>query len=299
MKVIVPVAGYGTRLLPHTKRRQKCLLPVAGKPVIDHILERLIEQGLEPIVLISGYHERQLKDHLEKYDAHFSFIRQAEALGLGHAVFLGLENNDEPVMIQLGDVIYHHDFVQFCDSENHRIAVDRVPDPERFGIAEVKGNRIAKVYEKPQNPPTNLALIGLYYMSSQKSLREAIKYVLDRDITTGGEVQLADAFQTMIDHGEVITFESVPRWFDCGIPETFLSTNRALLTPSGISINSCEIIEPIHVGKGCRIENSSIGPHVTIMDGCHISGSTVRDAIVLWNARLEGVTVDHVIIAEG
>ncbi|MFQ6673872.1 MAG: sugar phosphate nucleotidyltransferase [Fidelibacterota bacterium] len=298
MKVIIPVAGRGTRLLPHTRKRQKCLLPVAGRPVIDHILEPLIEQGFDRIVLITGYLQEQLEDYVKKFDAHFSFVLQPEALGLGHAVFLGLENSDDPVMIQLGDVIYHLEFAEFCNSRDHRIAVDTVPDPERFGIVEVDGDRIVAVHEKPENPPTNLAIVGLYYLFSEKALRDAIGYLMDEKITTKGEMQLADAFQRMIDQGDIITRKAVPQWYDCGIPDTFLATNRLLLRPSGVSVKGCRIIEPVSIGEDCVIVDSTIGPHVTVMDGCRISHSKVSDAIVLWNACLEDVTVSHRIVEE-
>ena len=296
MKVIIPVAGQGTRLLPHTKKRQKCLLPVAGKRLLDHILEPLIQQGFDPIVLVTGYLEEQIREYVPKFEAHFSFVTQRDRLGLGHAVFQGLENENEPVMIQLGDVIYLHDFSQFCDSQYHKIAVDRVPDPERFGIVELEGDRIVKVLEKPARPPSDLAIVGLYYVSSQKMLWEAIRYLMDNNIVTKGEIQLADAFQRMVDKGETIRTEVVSQWFDCGIPETFLSTNQALLTDSGVAIAGSTIIEPVSIGSACNVENSTIGPHVTIMDGCHIVDSEISDAIVLWDSTIRGASIHHAIV---
>ena len=296
MKVIIPVAGHGTRLLPHTKRRQKCLLPVAGKPVIDHILVPLIEQGFDQIILITGYLEEQVREYIRKFDASFSIIRQQDVLGLGHAVYQGLENIEDPVMIQLGDVIYHHDFVNFCSSEYHRVAVDKVPDPERFGIVEIEGDRIIRVWEKPANPPTNLAIVGLYYLHNQRVLWEAISYLIAHKITTKGEIQLADAFQRMIEMGEVVTFETVSQWFDCGVPETFLSANRALLSASSLLIDGSTVIEPISIGSACKITNSTIGPFVTIMDGCYIADSRISDAIVLWDSRIEKATIHHDIV---
>ncbi|MFQ6615474.1 MAG: sugar phosphate nucleotidyltransferase [Fidelibacterota bacterium] len=299
MKVIIPIAGLGTRLLPHTIKRQKCLLPVAGKPVIDHILEPLVWGNFDPIVLITGHLEDQVRDHVKKYDARFEFVRQPDPLGLGHAVFLGLENTDEPAMIQLGDVIYHLDFGDFCHSPHHRLAVDTVPDPQRFGVVETEGDRVVKLYEKPEHPPTNLAVIGLYYISNQRVLWEAINDLLHRGIKTRGEIQLTDAFGKMVSDGESIGFTRVSEWFDCGIPETFLSSNRRLLSPSGLRIESSEIVDPVSIGKDCKIVNSTVGPHVTLMDGCRISDSTIADAIVLWNARLDGTRVLHAIVEEG
>ena len=296
MKVIIPIAGRGTRLLPYTEARQKCLLPVAGKSVIDFILEPLIEQGFDQITLITGYLEDQVKAYVKKFDASFTFVHQPEILGLGHAVYQGLENVENPVLIQLGDVIYQHDFFHFCNSDYHRIAVDEVPDPQRFGIVEVEGDRIIRVLEKPEHPPSNLAIAGLYYLDNQKVLWEAITYLIEHNLTTKGEIQLADAFQRMIEVGETILTENVPRWFDCGIPETFLSTNRALLTPSNISIDGSTLIEPVSIGSGCQIKNSTIGPNVTVMDRCVINSSTISDAIIFWNSNIKNVTIDHALV---
>lgn len=293
------MAGLGTRLLPHTKKRQKCLLPVAGKPVIDHILEPLVGQGFDPIVLITGHLEEQIRAHVKKYAAQFEFVRQPEPLGLGHAIFLGLEKSDEPAMIQLGDVIYHLDFSEFCHSSGHRLAVDTVPDPQRFGVVETDGSRVVKLYEKPEHPPSNLAVIGLYYLSNQRVLWEAIDYLMAGHIISRGEVQVTDALDRMVSEGEIVNCTRVSDWFDCGIPETFLTSNRRLLAPSGFHIEGSEIVEPVSIGKDCEIVNSTVGPHVTLMDGCHISDSTISDAIVLWNAQLDGSSVEHAIVEEG
>ena len=299
MKVIIPVAGHGTRLLPHTDKRQKCLLPVAGKPVIDHILEPLIDQGFDEIVLVTGYLEEQLREHVSKFQADFTFAPQPEALGLGHAVFQGLEKSDDPALIQLGDVIYDVDFRHFCREGQHRIAVNEVPDPQRFGIVELDGDRITEVHEKPENPPTNLAIIGLYFLTTQRSLWEATKHLMDKRITTGGEIQLADALDLMARNGENIAAERCEKWYDCGVPESFLSTNRALLKPFSQTVEGSTIVEPVHIGNGCRIIASTIGPNVTLMDGATIDNCEVSDSIVLWNAHLSGKTVSGTIIEEG
>ncbi|HIC73817.1 MAG TPA: nucleotidyl transferase [Candidatus Marinimicrobia bacterium] len=298
MKVIIPLAGLGTRLLPHTRRRQKCLLPVAGKPVLDHIIDPLVAQDFDEIVLVTGHLEDQLREYVNKFDAEFTFVRQEKALGLGHAVFQGLKEDDDPVLIQLGDVIYDLAFSRFCSSGEHKIAVDEVPDPERFGIVEVEDEIITRVHEKPANPPTNLAIVGLYYLESQQPLWKAIKHLMDRDITTKGEIQLADAFQMMVESGEMITCERVSGWFDCGVSETFLSTNKALLSPCGREVKGSQIVEPVSIGENCNIVNSTVGPYVTLMRGSQILNSEVSDAIVLWNGRVENTVVRHAIVAE-
>lgn len=299
MKVIIPVAGFGTRLRPYTERRQKCLLPVAGKPVLDHIIEPLIDQGFDEIILVTGHLEDQIKKHVEKFDAEFKFARQEKQLGLGHAVFQGLEPENEPVLIQLGDVIYDLNMGEFCNSPQHQIAVDEVPDPERFGVVEIEGDYITRVIEKPKFPTTNLGIIGLYYLTNQKALYDAILHMIESDIKTNNEIQLADAFEWMIGMGEVFKHTRVPRWYDCGIPETFLSTNRALLEPSGFQWEGSTIREPVFIGANCHLESSVIGPNVTIMPGSSITNSTLEDTIVLWNAKIKNETLKHLIYPEG
>lgn len=299
MKVIVPIAGEGTRLRPHTLKRPKCLLPVAGKPVLDHILDPLVRSGLRDITLVTGGADERVRSHLEQRGLKVDFALQAEPLGLGHAVFQALSPSDEPALIQLGDVIFDVDFSHFTHPTAHLVAVAEVPDPERFGIVEVEGSRIVAVHEKPSSPPTNLAIVGLYFLSRQKPLWDAIDFLMRRDLTTRGEIQLADALEWMIRAGERVEYRTVDRWWDCGVHDTILSTNRVLLKPLGACVNGAEIIEPVHIGRDCVISGSVIGPHATVMDGCTIRSSRVTDAIVLWGAELNGVRVEHEIVGEG
>ena len=299
MKIIIPVAGRGTRLKPHTEKRQKCLLPVAGKPVLDHILEPLIIQGFDDIVLVCGHLDQQLRDYVKKFNAQISFVFQDKPLGLGHAVFQGLKSNEDPALIQLGDVIYDIDFRAFCRKGNHRIAINQVPDPERFGVVKIKNNQVVEVIEKPKNPPTNFAMVGLYFFSKQRPLWEAIKYLIDNEITSDSEIQLADALNLMVKSGENINVEYCNHWYDCGVPETLLSTNRELLKPSGENIVGSNILEPVYFGENTKIVNSTIGPNVTIMDDVTITNSIISDSIVLWKAKIDGKNLNGSIIEEG
>ena len=179
MKAIIPVAGHGTRLEPHTLVQQKCLLPVAGKPVLEHILDRLIKIGIDDITLIIGHLGRQVKEYCKGYkNINFTFVEQSERLGLGHAIYQGLDRSDDPVLIVLGDSILELDYLRLISSNTSTIGVYKVPDPKRFGIVELDGDRIVSVVEKPKVPPTNLALIGIYYLSSQIELANSIEYLI-------------------------------------------------------------------------------------------------------------------------
>ena len=204
MKAIIPVAGHGTRLEPHTLICQKCLLPVAGKPVLEHILDRLTETNVIDITLIIGHLGKQVREYCNTYTkAKFTFVEQKERLGLGHAVYQGLDQSEEPVVIVLGDSILELDYKKLLCSTHSTLGVDRVPDPQRFGIVKLDRDRIISVEEKPENPPSNLALIGIYYIVSQKELAGGVEYLVNNAIRTKNEYQLTDAFGVMIERGHI------------------------------------------------------------------------------------------------
>ena len=286
MKAIIPVAGYGTRLKPHTDRYQKTLLPVAGKPALDLILEPLFDAGITDITFIVGHLKEQVIDHMKKYDGKFSFIEQKERLGLGHAVLTGLENNDEPVLVQLGDTIFDIDYDEFCSSTNNVIGVIEVDDPSRFGVVELKNDKVVNFYEKHPNPPSNLAISGLYYFSRENKLKLAIEELVKRDIRTNSEYQITDALQIMVKQGEDFSVFSTPNYYDVGVPESFLYSNRKLLITNHDKFHSSKFIEPVYVGSNCNIENSIVGPFVTIMENCTILNSKVEDSIILKNSNI-------------
>jgi len=286
LKAIIPVAGYGTRLKPHTDRYQKTLLPVAGKPALDFILEPLFDAGITDITFIVGHLKEQVIDHMKKYDGKFSFIEQKERLGLGHAVLTGLENNDEPVLVQLGDTIFNIDYNEFCSSTKNVIGVIEVDDPSRFGVVEIKNYKVVNFYEKHPNPPSNLAISGLYYFTNERKLKSAIEELVKKDIRTNNEYQITDALQLMVKQSENFLVYHTPNYYDVGVPESFLYSNRKLLTTRHKEFSSSKIIEPVFIGDNCKIDNSIIGPFVTIMENCTILNSKVEDSIILKNSNI-------------
>jgi glucose-1-phosphate thymidylyltransferase len=296
MKVVIPVAGYGTRLRPHTLAIQKTLLPVAGKPTLDLILEPLISQGITEITLITGHFGDQVKRHVESYSGTFRFVEQTERLGLGHAVYQGLEDRDEPVLIQLGDTIFKANYETFLSQDHSTIAVMPVDDPSRFGVIETNGTAITGFFEKVENPPTNLAISGLYGLRGERTLKQALETLFQNDIRTRGEYQLTDALALMLKSGEPFEYRQVP-YYDVGVPETFLETNRALLKPRHDDYEGVTIKEPVHIGSNCHIENSTLGPFVTIMDHCTIRDCEIEDAIILADASLVNQKIKGKIVA--
>lgn len=286
MKAIIPVAGYGTRLKPHTERYQKTLLPIAGKPALDFILEPLFESGINEIVFIVGHLKEQVIDHMRKYDGKFSFIEQKERLGLGHAVLTGLKNTDEPVLVQLGDTIFNVDYNQFCSSTDNVIGVIEVDDPSRFGVVELKDDKIVNFYEKHPNPPSNLAISGLYYFTNEGRLKSAIEELIKRDIKINNEYQITDALQIMVKQGEDFSVFPTPNYYDVGVPEALLYSNRKLLSSNHQDFPTSKIIEPVFIGNNCIIDNSIIGPNVTIMNNCRINSSKIENSIILEHSNI-------------
>ncbi len=286
MKAIIPVAGHGTRLEPYTLKLQKCLLPVGGKPVLEHLLDRITLVGVTDVNLVIGHLGEQVEDFCSSYtNANFTFVEQKDRLGLGHAVYQGLDDLDEPVLIVLGDAILELDYKKLLKSQYSTIGVAPVPDPERFGIVEIENNRITKFWEKPDNPPSNLAISGIYYISSQKELMAGIEYLIENNIRTKNEYQLTDAFTVMLNNNHVFNALEIDACLDCGIPETMVSTNQILLERIGTnsihptsdikdsSLNYCTISE------NCQIENSQL-ENVIVLRGGKVINQKIKNTIV-------------------
>ncbi len=271
MKAIIPVAGYGTRLKPHTLTLQKCLFPVAGKPILEHILDRVKKAGITEISLIIGHLGEQVIEFCSSYqNISFNFIHQKERLGLGHAIYQSLIPNSDPILILLGDGIFELDYNKIISSEISQIGVNRVKDPKRFGIVETDSLKIIKFYEKPINPPSNLAISGVYLIRSQKQLYQALKFIIDKNIRTNNEYQLTDALQYMLENGYNFESFKIDECLDCGIPESILKTNKYLLQKLGKNV-----IHPT-----AKIINSNIS-NSTISKDCYIHDSTLNNVIVM------------------
>ena len=301
MKAIIPVAGHGTRLEPHTLRRQKCLLPVAGKPVLEHILNRLLEAKVTEITLIIGHLGEQVKEYCNTYtEAKFTFVEQTEQMGLGHAVYLGLDQSDEPVVIVLGDSILELDYNKLLSSSNSTIGVDRVSDPQRFGIVQLDGDQIISVVEKPDNPPSNLALIGIYYISSQKELVKGLEYIIKNDIRSHNEYQLTDAYGVMIEKGHIFTAFEIDDCLDCGILDSMCSTNRTLLEKgNGNAIHPTAVVENSDlnyctISENCSVINSSLN-NVIMLPGSKVVNQHIENQIVSFDECLKG-EASHLIL---
>jgi glucose-1-phosphate thymidylyltransferase len=301
---IIPVAGVGTRLRPHTHTLPKVLLHVAGKPILAHILDDLCGLGVRRAILIVGYMGDLVREYV---DAHYqqlevTYIEQPERQGLGHAVSLAEPYAGEgPVLIILGDTIFEADLQPVLAGGVNSIGVKEVDDPRRFGIVELGADgHVTRLVEKPEQPASNLAITGIYYFTCGRPLFEALRELQRRDLRTKGEFQLTDAMQLLVSHGEVITTFPVAGWYDCGQTETLLETNRVLLEKQacGSAIAGSVVHPPVCVADGATIENCILGPHVTIAAGAQLRNAVVRDSIINEHATVEDIMLESSVVGE-
>jgi glucose-1-phosphate thymidylyltransferase len=301
MKAIIPAAGMGTRLRPHTLTAPKVMIDVAGKPILAHIVDALIAAGVDECDIIVGYQKEMIIDYFTKrYSIPMRFPTQKKMLGLGHAVLFGLEPIDEPALIILGDTIIESDFGAFLQSGENLLGVAEVTDPQRFGIVEIDENfRIIGMEEKPKIPKSNLAISGIYMIQSQKKLREAINELMQKDIRTRNEYQLTDALSLMMQQGEIFRAKTIDNWHDCGKKETLLTTNAYLLGESKIiqgEVKNSVLIPPVFVGQNATVENCVLGPNVTIAEYAKIKDSRLFHTIVDDYAQVENMVAANTII---
>jgi glucose-1-phosphate thymidylyltransferase len=302
VKAIIPAAGVGTRLRPHTYTLPKALLYVAGKPIISHILDDVVPLEPSTIVLIVGYKGELIEEFVRRHYASLpvEFVYQEERRGIGHAVDLtrAVADKGEPVLIVLGDTIIKTDLAKVVAQKSNVLGVKEVEDPRRFGVCEVSGGRITRLVEKPQDPTSNLALVGLYFLRDSAGLFGAVRDIIDRNITTNNEYQITDALQLMIQGGVEFRPFAIDEWFDCGKPEAMLETNRKLLknAPSAPPIEGSIIIPPVSISPGAEIVNSIIGPYVSIAERAVIHSSIIRDSVLSEGATVTEATLESSLI---
>jgi glucose-1-phosphate thymidylyltransferase len=303
MKVIIPTAGLGTRLRPHTYSKPKPLVNVAGKPVLGHILDTLSQLDIEELIFITGYLGNQIEDYVrENHDIPARFIEQTELKGQAHAIYLARELVSGPTLILYVDTIFEADLSKLNQIDaDGVIYVKEVSDPRRFGVTFIEQGYITKLIEKPDTDISNLAMIGLYYVREAQDLMKAIEVMLDRNIQTKGEFYLTDAFQIMLDNGARFTAETVDVWEDCGTKDTVLQTNRYLLDHGrshGENVEGSIIRPPVYIDDSATVTNSIIGPYVSIAAGAVVRDSIVRDSIINRDASIESATLQQSLVGD-
>ncbi|MBM3449748.1 MAG: nucleotidyl transferase [Armatimonadetes bacterium] len=301
---VIPVAGIGTRLRPHTHTVPKALIPVAGKPILGHILDQVIGAGVDDVVLVVGYLGEKIESWVrENYRIRARFVRQEQALGNGHAIYVAREHlGDQPVLIILGDTIFRGDFRAILGSDDSLIGIRAVDDPRRFGVVNVDANGLVRKFvEKPSVPESNLAIVGVYYLTNGALLRRCLERLVDENHASLGEYWLVDALQFYVDAGERVRTFPGEEWYDCGTAQALLDANRALLNvlqPPFGEVPGSLIHPPVAIAPSAVIEASIIGPHVAIADGARIIGSVIRDSIINRNAIVEHAVLHGSLIGE-
>lgn len=302
MKAVIPVAGEGTRLRPHTHTTPKPLLRVAGKPILGHILDDVTSLGIKQVVLIVGYRASEIVDYVKSnYSLELDVVEQKERLGLGHAIYLAKPYvGSEPMLIILGDTIFKGDFHKILAMEGNVIGVKEVDRPSRFGIVEADGERIVNLVEKPERPRSNLAVVGIYHMKDSKVLFNTLEEIIGQDRRTRGEFQLTDALNDMIVKGIELRVFRIEGWFDCGKPETLLSANRALLELDGgqTEVPGNIIFNPVYIAVSASVQDSIIGPYVSIAERSVVRRSIIKNSIIGESATVEDVLLDASLVGD-
>lgn len=318
MKLIVPMAGRGTRVRPHSHVTPKPLLHVKGVSIVERIVDMfarvLPEVPDEGIFVLGPDFGEEIRDQLraicERHDMTAQFAVQDSAEGTAHAVGCADEHLTGSGVVVFADTLFAmEDTVEIGDADV--IAwVKHVDDPRRFGIAVRDGERVTKLIEKPEDPVSNEALIGIYYVRELADLHDEINYLIDNDVRgKGGEFQLTDAFDRLLQAGKLFKTASVLAWMDCGTIPALLETTGKILDRESDdlrhgTVTDSVIHDPVYIGPGATVKGSVIGPHVSIEAGAEVTDSIVRDSIVFSEGRVkQAVLRDSIVgreaLAEG
>jgi len=305
MKAVIPVAGAGTKLRPHSYTQPKALIPLAGKTVLSFIIDQLREAGINEFVFIVGYLGDKIRDYVNtKYpDIQAQYVQQIDRQGIGHAIQLTKQavDNDE-VIVVLGDTICEYDVHEVVQSPHSMLGVRKVDDPRSFGVAEIDAKEfVTRVVEKPNIPKSNMALVGIYKIKESAILFNCLEKNVTEGIKTNGEYELTDALDCMIKQGVQFKSFKVDSWFDCGRKETLLESNATLLKkfgspPSTYTLENTVIIPPVSIGEGCNIKNSIIGPNVSIGENSVVNYSIIRNTIIGSFSNLFDIVLEASII---
>jgi glucose-1-phosphate thymidylyltransferase len=309
MNIIIPMAGMGKRMRPHTLTTPKPLLPIAGKPIVQRLVEdiaKVVNGPIEEVAFVIGENfgvevEKNLIAIAESLGAKGSINYQKEALGTAHAVYSAVQALKDEVIVAFADTLFMADFVM-DRSVDGTIWVQAVEDPRAFGVVKVNdAGHITEFVEKPENPESNLAIIGIYHFKDGDRLKKEIEHLLDNNIMEKGEYQLTNALDNMKDAGLKFAPGKVTEWWDCGNKNATVYTNqRVLATANGgslvdvnVSNQNSEIIEPCYIGKNVKLINAKVGPYVSIGDNSVIENSVIDNTIIQTNAIVRNATLTN------
>ncbi len=309
MKAVIPVAGIGSKLRPHTHTQPKALVPVAGKPILAHIVDTLVSGGINQFCFVVGYLGDKIVAFVESYykqqGLQVEFVIQEPREGIAHALWCAKEaiRNQDEVLIMLGDTILSLDIKEFLKVPHNVLGTKKVEIPGNFGVVEIDSqDNVKRLVEKPKIPKSNLALVGIYKLNNPKLFVESIEKIIGEGIKTLGEYQLTDVLMTMLDQRESMGIFPVNNWYDCGRKESLLEANAILLSNDQFMnaedhqyVNTV-IIPPVSIAESCQIENSIIGPNVAIGDDTSVKNSIVTNSIIGSYSRLEVAVLNGSVI---
>ncbi len=314
MRIIVPMAGMGKRMRPHTLTIPKPLIPVAGKPIVQKIIEDLEEvcgEGIEEVAYIihpsfGKAVEKSLIEVAEKLGAKGSIYYQSEALGTAHAIMCAKESLEGNVLVVFADTLFKAGF-KLDRSKDGIIWVQQIEDPRQFGVVKLDAHGVITDFvEKPQTFVSDLAIIGIYYFKDGANLRNELQYLLDNDIREKGEYQLTNALENMKQKGLKFEPGKVQEWLDCGNKNSTVYTNGRVLhhmqsdgvkmVDDSVESNQSVIIQPSYIGKNVKITRSIVGPYASIGDGCVIENAVVGNCIVQNNTLIKNAVIDNAMI---
>lgn len=309
MRIIVPMAGWGSRLRPHTLTVPKPMLKIAGKSIVERLISNIsstVESNIESISFIIRDDfgkdiEKQLLEIATKYKTKANICYQDEPLGTGHAILCAKEQLSGPVVVGFADTMFDADFKIDTDSDAV-IWVKQIPNPEAFGVIKLddKGT-ITEFIEKPKDFISDLAIIGIYYFKDGENLRDELQYLIDNDLREKGEYQLTTAMEHMRQKGKIMRPGQVKQWLDCGNKNATVESNTAILmankdTCIDGNLSNSTIIQPCYIEAGSQIINSVVGPHVSIGKGSKIKNSVISNAIIQENSVVEYRILDNTMI---
>jgi len=314
MKAVIPAAGSGTRLFPHTHTKPKPMIRLAGKPILGHILTNFRSSPVEEVVIvIGGPMQNQIAEYARdtfSMDFELSFVEQERPLGLGHSIYQAEELvRNDPIVIALGDMLFQNGYRTFLNRHEALGDVDgslglkRVDEHQHYGIAAVDNGRITTLVEKPSDPPSDLAISGVYIIENTPLLFDSLEYLIENSIRgLGGEYHLTDALNRMISEGAVFGSFEVSDWYDCGRPETLLEANRIMLELMDLEEvdrgSDTVIVDPVDIGDDVDLRGSIIGPYVSIDDGATVTDSIVRDSIVGRRSTLDETALSQSLLGD-
>ena len=298
MQVIIPLAGKGTRVRPHSHLVPKPMLKVAGRPVIDWVMDRVKGLDVSELIFITGHLKEQVEAYSTgRYGVPCRYVEQKVQDGTAGAVNLARPFVHEPILIIFVDTVFEADLTLINRADADGIIwAKEVEDYQRFGVVVTDADGyMTKIVEKPSTPISKLANIGLYYIRDVEALWKGIDHTLAAP-TNKGEYYLTDAFQWMIEHGTKILTAEVGGWYDCGKLDAFLETNQVLLEKGAAkrgSFPGVTFIDPVLIEDGVSITNSTIGPNVTIEKGATVTDSTLSHSLIGQSSMIAGSVLDH------